>query len=242
MLGRKTQNILVIFLVFIAIVIIAYAAGIFFKPTKELTGHKLLDCVYDDIQVLNIQRCLEKTPEYIDKTSVDMLLFDKARLFNDTSLCHIISNQDWKNSCLASTNKDKMYCEKIEDDFTKSLCLGGLGEENACNAFSGEQRTDCLVDISQDPEKCFLLPEYEQEFCFALRKESPSLCTALPTYYEQIRCLIEIDSSYFSQLENYYIFENFLQIAVEQRRTETCQYIKDEEFRNICIDTFKLII
>lgn len=242
MLSRKTQNVLVVLLFLIAIVIIAYAAGIFFKPTKDLTGHKLLDCVYDDIRVLNIKKCLEKFPQYIDKTFIDMLLFDKVRLFKDISLCNLISEEDWKYSCLAGANQDKSYCTRIKDEFTKALCLGSLGEENACNNFSGEQRTDCLVQISQDPEKCSLLPEYERDFCFALRKKNPSLCTALPTYYEQIRCLIEIDSSYFSQLENYYVFENFLQIAVEQKRTETCEYIKDEEFRNICIDTFKLII
>lgn len=190
MVSTKTQNILIGLFIILAILIMVLSTFLFFKPRKELTGHKLLDCVYDNVQISKIKLCFEKFPMYKDLDLLDVKHIGKPI--------------------------KRIACENLPE-IAKDYCI---------------------VDMSDDPATCSLLPEFEHDYCIATKKKDQNLCFQLEDSYEQIRCLAELNPVYISQLQEYLIFSNFLQIARQENDLKICDYIEDANLKEICIEKF----
>lgn len=239
MVDSKIQRVLVGIFVVLAVFIIVLAAVLFFRPQKELTGNKFLDCMDKDISINRLERCFEKYPTYIDKERKDEELYGRAVASKDAAFCNEITADDIKFVCIVGVTNDKTSCLLIKNEFAKAICLGRW-EADSCDNLSGEEKRDCSVEISKDPEKCLLLPEEERAFCIALKKKDPLLCPPLPTYYQQIRCMLESDKSYLQKLEEYDLFRNFLDIALKENQSVSCDSVEDENLRKVCIEKFQL--
>ncbi len=243
MINRNNHYILMALFGIAAIAVLVIAAVMFFKPQKEPTGNKLLDCVDEDIEISTLKGCFDKYPAYIDKGRIDAMLYGRAMASKDASLCNRISTDDVKFTCIAGIINDKSTCLLIKDKLQQALCLGEW-DADSCEILNDETqkeaKRDCLVEISKEPEKCLLLPEEERAFCIALKKKDPLLCPSLPTYYQQIRCMLESDRSFLQKLEEYDLFSNFLDIAVKEKQPVKCNLVPDQNLKRVCLEKFQV--
>lgn len=111
------------------------------------------------------------------------------------SECFSIQDSDLRNSCLASTKKDKSYCFKIRDADMREGCLAPLqGETYGCFKIQvADTRAACLGETKEDSSYCFKIPAGdERNVCLARVKWDRSYCFKIEDENLRKDCLASI--------------------------------------------------
>jgi len=111
--------------------------------------------------------------------SKDMKNSCLAQTKHDDMFCYGIKNEDMKNSCLAQTKHDDMFCYGIKNEDMKNSCLAQTKHDDMfCYGIKNEDmKNSCLAQTKHDDMFCYgIKNENMKNSCLAQTKHDDMFC------------------------------------------------------------------
>jgi len=209
LIPKKT---LVIIVAVVLLIILIVVGAIWFVKTQNQSAHReaTIEQVSAEIDNSLLVCQKEKNPDYcmakkvetaalqvravelcskLDGQDADTCVWKVAKQDNDSAACAYLSTDDKKTECrdsvyrgLAGENLDLSWCEKINSEIARSMCVNGVSEQIA--------REKGCQGTGIDPNLCTRFTALEE----AVASKDPDQCMLLLTTDDQVGCLDLIGS------------------------------------------------